>query len=499
MTDPYHRMLRNTAAVLIFSRPPLVFLAFVCSLWLMFSHRPLAYILGLSLLLLAMTFDWIDGWFAERYAPHSRLGPLVDRMMDRMVLSIIFPVLGAGMLWRYARLESTMPGGVGRIQLLHALFVLSLCVIVLLRDQLAQFLRSFAIPKGEEGEEGESHELTRLRSMVFSPMAVLLYAYAFYQPTSGWEAFYRWVDWINNLPIRIWFVLEILFLAINIGSITLHLRKYGSMALEDICADNEVLRRRILSVIPNVVTLMNGFMGIVAVVFVSYGRVREAVFALLGAALLDRLDGLLARRLGLTKPLPDSERQPKFKMGALLDDISDAISFCFAPAMIFYLLFSSMPQSTLSPELVLGISVLYGLAGISRLTYFTLDKSPIPGFFKGMPVPAAALMVSGPFEVVNMLAQDNSPALMTWVYASTGLMVLAALVMNLFFVRYLHMGRLMGRHPAILRIFVVLALVLVFTDYFGLTLLAITLFYLFSPLFTWRIDPSVADRESRKP
>ena len=34
----------------------------------------------------------------------------------------------------------------------------------------------------------------------------------------------------------------------------------------------------------------------------------------------------------------------------------------------------------------------YAALGIARLIYFTLDKDPIPGFFKGMPTPAAAML-----------------------------------------------------------------------------------------------------------
>ena len=75
------------AAVLTFGRPPLVFGAFACALWVMIVENPLPYLFGVSFLTLAMAFDWIDGWFAKRYIPESRLGPLADRMMDRVVLS----------------------------------------------------------------------------------------------------------------------------------------------------------------------------------------------------------------------------------------------------------------------------------------------------------------------------------------------------------------------------------------------------------------------------
>jgi phosphatidylserine synthase len=478
------------AAVLVFGRPPLVFGAFACALWVMFTHFPPAYMLGLSLLLLALAFDWFDGWFAARYTPNSRLGPLVDRMVDRIVLSIIFPVLGAGMLWRFNRLQTQDLAT--RQQLLHALFVLSIAVIVLLRDQFVMFLRRFALGKEQDVE---SVELTRLRTLLAFPLAVLLYAYAFYLPTAGYERFYRALDWIDSLDLRLWFTIELLFLLINIVSLTLFLRRYGPLALDDICENDELLRRRILAVIPNGLTMMNAVLGITGVVFASYGRVREALFVLAGAAFFDRLDGLAARRLGLTDPLPDHIPQPKIQMGALLDDISDGISFCLAPAAIFYLVMTDLDVELPLPVGLLA--ALYALAGVARLIYFTLDKAPVPGFFKGMPVPAAALLVTAPVEMAHQFSRSAPEAAPALAALATAVLGLAIVVMNLYPVRYLHIGRLMGRRPLLTWCLVVLWLGMMFTPYFGVTILVLCSLYVASPLFTSGIDPAKAAVEGR--
>ena len=492
---PLQRLPRNVAALLTFSRPLLVFFAFGCALWLMATDFPPAYMLGTTFLLLATSFDWIDGWFAERYLPGSRLGGLVDRMMDRMVFSIIFPVLGAGMFWRYTRVKPLLndPDDV-ELALLHAIFVLSICVFVLLRDQFAQFLRSFA--KAAE-QEAELHELTRLRTMVASPVAALLYAYAFYQPTQGWEAFYRWVYWIDRIPLRLLFVGEIVFLVITIASVTLHMRKFGVLALDDICEDDEQLRRGILSVIPNTLTLLNGVLGITAVVFASHGLVTEALFVLVGAVFFDRLDGLMARRLGLTAPSHPTETRPQ--TGAMLDDISDAISFALAPALMFYIVISEMPLGNVPWELVPAAALLYAIAGISRLVYFTLDKNPIPGFFKGMPVPAAALLVTAVIEIVFQVKSVFPEYLDLALRMGIGAMVVAAVVMNIFPWRYLHIGRLLSRRPQLMWLGAAIWLGMVFTPFFGLIVLLTCSGYLLSPLFTGRIDPELAKIEHRLP
>jgi phosphatidylserine synthase len=368
---------------------------------------------------------------------------------------------------------------------------LAICVLVLMRDQFAHFLRSFAEAKGQSGE---SYELTRLRALVASPMAVVLYAYAFYLPAQGWEWFYRALNWLDQLPLRMLYVVEILFLLINTVSVTLYLRKYGRLALNDICEDNEVLRRRILAIFPNALTLMNGLLGIVAMVFADHGRVREALFILLGAAFFDKLDGSVARKLGLTEPLPEESPPPGMRLGPLLDDLSDAISFCIAPAAIYYMVMENLGFSAPGfPLWVIGL--IYSLAGLTRLVFFTLDKSPIPGFFKGMPVPAAAMLTVPAVEVAHQLNMGGSEYAAPWAALTTAVMLLAAAVMNLYPIRYLHLGRWIGRHPNVMWTTIVAALVLVFTPYFGMTLFAGGLLYLFSPLTTGHIDPSIAQLE----
>jgi len=492
--SPMSRLPRNVASVLTFGRPPLAFGAFACAMWVIFTLNPLAYLLGLICLLLAMAFDWVDGWFADRFIPESRLGPLVDRMMDRIVYAIIFPVLGAGMFWRLFRLQG-ISADVRREELFHATFVLAICVLVLLRDQFAQFLRSFAEGKGQAGEY---YELTRLRALVASPMAVVLYAYAFYLPTDGWAVFYRALNWLDQLPLRMLYIAEILFLLINTVSVTLYLRKYGRLALNDICEDDEILRRRILAVFPNALTLMNGLMGIAAMIFASHGRVREALFILLGAAFFDKLDGSVARKLGLTEPIPDQDRTPGFRIGPLLDDLSDGISFCIAPAAIYVMVMTGSGYAEpLFPFWLVGL--IYAAAGIARLVFFTLDKTPIPGFFKGMPVPAAALLAVPALEVAHQLGRSGSEYAAPWATFTSAVVLLAALAMNVYPVRYLHFGRWIGRHPRIMWTTMVAAIVLVFTPYFGITLFTFGALYLFSPLTTGHIDPAVAQIESPRP
>jgi len=469
-------------AVLVYGRPALVFGGMVCALAVMWGKDPLIYTIGVSLLLISMTFDMIDGWFAARFRPQSPLAPLADRIMDKLVYSIIFPVIAVGVMWR---MIGTHPS---RIQLLHAIFVLLLCVTVLIRDSFAAFMRGFAL---KQGTEPESSEYTRLRTVVAAPVSALLYAYAFHLPEgpSGW--IYHWISWLGTLPLRTLFFIEILFLVINFGSIAIYCRKYGDLCLDELCLGDQVLRRKILSVLPNALTVMNAMMGLIAVFFAYQGRFREMFFMIIGAATFDKLDGSVARRLGLTEPLPDILPHKKINLGNLMDDFADAISFCIAPAWIFYVALTDFGHVKFAFLYVSSIAVIYSVAGIGRLIYFTVDKHPIPGFFKGLPTPAAALLVLSPIVIYD---QNYSVFLGQF---SAGVMVFAAIVMNLYPIRYIHMGRAMSRHPWFGRVLVLLLIIFTFTPYLGHASMIFMIFYLLSPLVTWRINPDIAAQESR--
>jgi hypothetical protein len=99
------------------------------------------------------------------------------------------------------------------------------------------------------------------------------------------------MSWLGAIPIQQLFFLEILFLIINFGSIAVYCRKYGTACLDDLCLDDEVLRRRILAVFPNALTVMNALMGVLAMLFAYRGRIQEAYLILLGAGFFDKIDG----------------------------------------------------------------------------------------------------------------------------------------------------------------------------------------------------------------
>ncbi len=474
---------KKLSALLVYGRPPLVFGGMLCALAVMWTRNPLLYTIGVTLLVISMSFDLIDGWFSSRYQPSNTLVHLADRVMDKIVYSIIFPLVAVGIMWR---LLFTSPPGT-KAELFHGIFVLILCVTVLIRDNFAHFMRFFAMRKGPDPEP---REFTRLRTIVAAPVGTLLYAHAFYVQGGESSQIYLWISWLGNLPLRVLFLIEIVFLIINFGSIAANCRKYGTYCLDEICDEDERLRRNILSFFPNSLTIMNALMGLLAVFFAYQDRIREAYLFLIGAAIFDKLDGALARKLGLTEPLPEQNQPHRVSVGGILDDIADAVSFCIVPAWIFYLSFGDVSDPVVQQLPVGLVAVLYTLMGIIRLIYFTLDRAPIPGFFKGMPTPAAALLVAAPLIMLNQAVGEASEWTRYWGIFCFGLMILSGILMNLYPLRYLHLGRFMDKHSWFGYLNMLFLIIFLFTPYLGYAALTYMLLYVFSPLLTWRIPPN---------
>jgi CDP-diacylglycerol---serine O-phosphatidyltransferase len=156
--------------------------------------------------------------------------------------------------------------------------------------------------------------------------------------------------------------------------------------------------------IPNLFTLLNLFFGCIAVVCIlqngitivysaegtQYADIPERIWLaplFIGlAALVDFLDGFLARVLKQSSPL-----------GRELDSLADVVSFGVAPGMIIYqfLRMSFMHQQDgadismiwLLPAFVLPCAAAY------RLAVFNLDTSQSKSF-KGVPVPAVGLTIA---------------------------------------------------------------------------------------------------------
>jgi len=117
---------------------------------------------------------------------------------------------------------------------------------------------------------------------------------------------------------------------------------------------------------------------------------RLAVIAIFVAAVLDALDGRVARRLGVTS-----------RFGAELDSLSDFLCFGVAPALVLYM-------SSLSDAGSLGwvVTLMFPMCSALRLARFNtalVADTPPPAwtgsYFTGVPAPAGALLALIPLMV----------------------------------------------------------------------------------------------------
>lgn len=129
-----------------------------------------------------------------------------------------------------------------------------------------------------------------------------------------------------------------------------------------------------LFLIPFFFTFGNAFCGFLSVINTLEEDYFMAALFILLAALMDLCDGRLARWFGSTSVL-----------GMELDSLCDAISFCFAPAILLYSW--SLYQLGIFGMIVLG---LYLCAGLFRLARFNITSVNQTSYFTGLPTTIAA-------------------------------------------------------------------------------------------------------------
>lgn len=128
--------------------------------------------------------------------------------------------------------------------------------------------------------------------------------------------------------------------------------------------------------IPFFFTFANALLGALAVFKAIDDQFIVAVYCILLAAFMDTLDGRLARFFNSTSHI-----------GAELDSLCDAISFCFAPVLLLY-------SWGLQDFGIIGLAVLglYLCAGLFRLARFNVINTEGNSFL-GLPTPMAAFFL----------------------------------------------------------------------------------------------------------
>jgi CDP-diacylglycerol--serine O-phosphatidyltransferase len=172
----------------------------------------------------------------------------------------------------------------------------------------------------------------------------------------------------------------------------------------------EMRRRRfrpipVRMLVPNFITLLAICAGLTAIRLSTEGRMELAVAAIVFAAVLDGVDGRVARMI---------KGQSKF--GAELDSLADFVNFGVAPGLILY--FWQLHELNNGGWIA---AMVFAISGGLRLARFnaSMDDPDKPAFaanyFTGVPAPLGAITVLLPIYLA-FLGLPKPPAMLTAAY-----------------------------------------------------------------------------------
>ncbi len=261
-------------------------------------------------------------------------------------------------------------------------------------------------------------------------------------------------------------------------------------------ANKERLFRRVrrhrvkyITVLPSLVTLLNGVFGFTAIVFASRGAEKDiagfSYFAMAGymillAMIADMLDGRLARM-----------SQSTSSFGGQLDSLCDLISFGVAPAFLMLKVIETRLElvTPFSGDLLHRFIWLAALAYIScatiRLARFNVENEENEAAhmsFAGLPTPAAA----GAVTSLIIFHQEVAPKV-EWLIFALPFLALSTAALMISRIRYPHVLNvyLKGKKPFSYLTRVLLFLGLVVWWRLQPALMVIFLVYAFSGLARW--------------
>ena len=151
--------------------------------------------------------------------------------------------------------------------------------------------------------------------------------------------------------------------------------------------------------LPNIMTLAGVCLGISSIKFSIDGNYNLAVIFIMLAAILDALDGRIARLIKGTS-----------EFGKELDSLTDFVSFGIAPVFILYFW-----ELNNYGKFGWAIALIYSVCCVLRLARFNLTKIDSQhdwknNFFEGIPSPAGGLLILMPliYELSDLNFKFNA-------------------------------------------------------------------------------------------
>ena len=175
-------------------------------------------------------------------------------------------------------------------------------------------------------------------------------------------------------------------------------------------------KKNVRMILPNMLTLIGVCIGLTSIRFSFNGQFDLAIIAIIFAALIDGLDGRIARLIKGTS-----------KVGKELDSLTDMISFGVAPAFIMYF----WKLNTLGRFGWL-VCLIYVICVALRLARFNVNSDQEPSwrdnFFEGVPSPAGGILVLTPliFSMTNFeFIQINYDIVVPIFFIATSLLLIS--------------------------------------------------------------------------
>jgi len=137
--------------------------------------------------------------------------------------------------------------------------------------------------------------------------------------------------------------------------------------------------------LPNLFTTASLFCGMLALTHVFQDQLTEACWLILASAILDMLDGRIAR---LTKT--------ESAFGVNYDSLADLVAFGVAPAALLF----AVLRDKIDVKMASGVATLFATCGALRLARFNVQRTrEEKRSFTGLPIPAAAGMLVAAYLV----------------------------------------------------------------------------------------------------
>jgi CDP-diacylglycerol--serine O-phosphatidyltransferase len=228
--------------------------------------------------------------------------------------------------------------------------------------------------------------------------------------------------------------------------------------------------------LPTLFTVGNLFCGYYAAVATLRGAFESAAFLIFVAALLDALDGRVARMTGSTSDF-----------GKELDSLTDGLSFGVAPALMIY-------TWALQPLSRLGwlASFLFVTCGVVRLARFNIQTGTADKrYFIGLPIPVAGVVLAA----CVILSPAGVEARWVQMAVLALVLILSLLMVSKFRYRSFKDVDLKGRMPSVVVVAIALAFVGV-ASHPPMVILILGLAYVASGLLPRRLLQSWLERPS---